>query len=127
MREFGIDRLLTISAFGVGSSNANVFLPMRLVLNHSPMAVGFTDHNAVEKLVREAGKGKEEGGWGLKWTLVRPCMLSDKEEMDIKVLGDDGHGAGHLPSVSRKSVATWVIREGIEKAEWVGRTPVLAN
>ncbi|PVH80846.1 NAD(P)-binding protein [Cadophora sp. DSE1049] len=129
MKEHGIERLITISAVGVGDSNPNVFWPMRMVLNKSAMAVGFKDHEGVEELVRKAGKED-----GLRWTLVRPCMLAGGEEggevLPVKVHGERGEGAGCMPSVTRKSVAEWVVGvalDGVKGGEWIGKTPVLAN
>jgi hypothetical protein len=125
MKKHSIKRLITISAFGVGDSNSNVILPMRMVLNHSPMAFAFSDHNAVEASVRKTAQ-EWEGGT-LEWTLVRPCMLSDGGVKAVKVLGEQGKGAGLLSGVSRGSVATFVVERCLEKGEFVGRTPVISN
>jgi nucleoside-diphosphate-sugar epimerase len=127
MRKFGIKRLITISAFGVGDSNKNVVLPVRLVLNYSSMAYAFEDHGEVEKLVRRtAGEWKREGR-ELEWTLVRPCMLNDKEAAEVKVLGNDGKGAGLMAGISRGSVVRFMVERCLEKGEFVGCTPVICN
>lgn len=129
MKTHGIGRLITISAVGVGDSNPNVFWPMRMVLNRSPMAVGQKDHAGVEELVRRAGKED-----GVRWTLVRPCMLAGGEDggevLPVKVFGERGEGLGCLPSVTRRSVAEWVVGVALDEVkgeDWVGKTPVLAN
>ncbi|KAE9362826.1 NAD(P)-binding protein [Stipitochalara longipes BDJ] len=125
MKTHGIRRLITISAFGVGDSNSQVFWPMKMVLNHSSMAFAFEDHNAVEALVRKTADEWERGK--LQWTLVRPCMLKDAEAGEVKVLGEQGKGVGLLPSVSRETVAGFVVERCLEKEEFVARTPVICN
>ncbi|KAH7370926.1 hypothetical protein BKA65DRAFT_26337 [Rhexocercosporidium sp. MPI-PUGE-AT-0058] len=129
MKKSGILRLITISAFGVGDSNESLIWPMRMLMNRSPMAVGVKDHEGVEEVVRRAGKDD-----GLRWTLVKPCMLAGGEdggeELPVKVLGEKGEGAGCMPSVTRRSVAVWVVRVALDEVDgeqWIGKTPVLAN
>lgn len=100
-----------------------------MVLNKSAMAVGFKDHEGVEELVRKAGREN-----GLRWTLVRPCMLAGGEDggevLPIKIFGERGEGAGWMPSITRRSVADWVVGvalDGVKGEEWIGKTPVIAN
>ncbi|PMD38663.1 NAD(P)-binding protein [Hyaloscypha variabilis F] len=127
MKKHGIKRLITISAFGVGDSNEYVFWPMRMVLNYSAMKVAFEDHNVVEEVVRrEAGEWEGEGK-GLKWTLVRPCMLKEGDGKEVSVFGEQGRGVGLMPSVSRESVARFVVERCLEKEEFVARTPVICD
>jgi putative NADH-flavin reductase len=120
MSAYKIKKLVIISAFGVGDSNPSVWWPMRLVLNKSQMAFAFEDHNSVEEVVRNST--------GVEWTLVRPVMLSDGDESEVTVFGDQGEAVGYVPKVSRASVAGFVVRvAGSESGEWSGRTPVIAN
>lgn len=132
MKKFGIKRLVTISGFGAGDSNRNVFFPMRMILNHSNMTYAYSDHNAVEALVRKVAADSKEGkerervgeGWQLQWTLVRPTMLNDGESKEVKVLGNQGKGAGMMAAVSLASVASFMVRCRIEYGEFVLETPV---
>lgn len=121
MAEFKITKLVTLSAFGTGNSNANVFLPMRVILNHANISIGFKDHKKVEQVIRSDATVE-----GLEWTLVRAVMLSDGEEKEVKVFGEEGKGVGALPSVSRKSVAGFMVK-CLESAECNGKTPVIAE
>ena len=117
----GKTKVVTMQAFGVGSSNKNVWIPMRVVLNYSPMAKGQADHNMVEEVMR---------GSGLKWTLPRPVMLSEGEKKDVRDCGDAGDvkGMGVMPTISRKSVAAFLLDVAEdESGKWVGRTPVILD
>jgi len=117
MKMHGMKKLVTMSAFGVGDSMQSVFLPMRLVLNHSGMVQAFKDHNTLEKVVRNSG---------LEWTLVKPCMLSDGERKEVMVWGNKGKGIGLMPKISRLSVARFIV-ECVEGDKWNGMTPVISD
>ena len=124
MKEFGVRKIVTMQAFGTASSNAAVFWPMRMVLNHSNMAASIMDHDAVDREMKE-----EVTRGTVEWIGVRPVMLSDGEKMSIKVWGDDGKkngGPGMMPSISRKSVAGFIV-DAMEGSEWDGMTPVISN
>lgn len=124
MKVFGVRKIVTMQAFGTGSSNGSVFWPMRMVLNHSNMAASFVDHNAVDREM-----GDEVRKRAVEWVSVRPVMLSDGESKLVKVWGNDGKkngGPGWMPSVSRGSVAGFVV-DAAEGSEWEGMTPVISN
>jgi uncharacterized protein YbjT (DUF2867 family) len=115
----GKTKIVTMQGIGVGSSNKNVWWPMRMLLNHSPIAKGHADHNMVEEVMK---------GSGLKWTLPRPVMLSEGEKKEVRDCGDagDAKGMGLMPSVSRKSVAAFLLDVAEdESGKWIGRTPVI--
>lgn len=124
MRESGtgVKRIVTISAFGVGSSREGVWWPLRWVLFNSGMRVAMDDQNAVEEVVRREGR---DGG--LEWTLVRPVMLGDGPRREVRVFGERGEGTGWVEKVSRETVAGFVIEDCLEKGEWVGKTPVVGE
>lgn len=106
-----------MSAFGVGDSHKNASFAMRLVLDHTNIAYGYKDHNAVEKVVRDSG---------LDWTFVRPGILSDGEKKEVKTWGNEGKGIGMLPKVSRASVAGFMV-ECLEVDKLIGMTPVISE
>ena len=124
IKEKGLEKntkVVTMQAFGAGSSNKNVFWPLRMVLNHTSVAVGQRDHNAVEEVMKDSG---------LKWTLPRPVMLSEGGLEAVKDCGDSGDksGMGLMPSVSRKSVAAFLVDVAEdESGNWIGRTPVIMD
>lgn len=82
------------------------------------MLASMQDHAGVEEVVRSSG---------LEWTLVRPVMLWEGEGSDIKVFGDNGEGVGLVAKVARESVAAFLVGRCLEKGEWVGGTPVIAD
>ncbi|TVY43408.1 Flavin reductase (NADPH) [Lachnellula occidentalis] len=117
MKRHGMRKLVTMSAFGVGDSMPNLILPMRFILGHSNVAVGFKDHLEGEKVIRSSG---------LDWTIVKPAMLKDGERKEVKVWGDQGKGIGMMPSANRASVAGFLV-QCAEGDEWNGMTPVIAD
>jgi hypothetical protein len=126
MKKHKVERVVTLQAFGTGDSRKEVFAPMRWVMECSPMSVGMRDHEMVDqemKLVMKEQTGKE-----IKWTGIRACMLSDGEKKEVTSWGNSGKGVGLVPSVSRRSVAGFlvdVVEDGSTK--WVGETPVVSD
>lgn len=121
MRRYGVRRLVSLSSFGVGESNRNVWWPMRIVMNHASMNVGVKDHGMVEKYMRS------DEGEGIEWVGVKPVMLTGDDKRPVRVLGEAGEGAGMMPSISRASVAGWIVDCVEDGKEWVGKTPVISN
>lgn len=117
MADNGVKRIVIMSAFGVGTSYSNLNFLMRPVVKYSSMAVSFADHGFVEEETKKAG---------LEWTVVKPAMLREGEKMVVKDLGEDGERAGWLPSVTRESVARFMVVV-VEGGEWVGRSVVISN
>ena len=117
MKRHGIMKLVTVSGFGVGDSKSSVFFPVRMLLYHSNIGVGYADHNKVEKEVRASG---------LDWVLVRPVMFNDGPKAEVKTFGNQGKGVGLNPNISRSSVATFVVN-AISASTYDGQTPVIAS
>ena len=86
-------------------------------MNTSNMEVTLEDHNLVDKAVK---------GSGLNFVMVRSAMLKGEEAAAVMDLGDDGEKAGMMPSVSRKSVAGFLL-DAAEQSTWDARTPVISN
>lgn len=61
----------------------------------------------------------------LKWTVFRVPFLTNGLDMPV-VATYTGSGSDGI-SLSRKSLATWVLKEMGEDSEWVGKAPVLSN
>ena len=66
MKTHGVKRLVYMSAFGVGSSYAQLPFAMKAVFRHTNMKFQIEDHEAVDAEVRgKAGEGRPGERWGL--------------------------------------------------------------
>ncbi|KAL6410043.1 NmrA-like protein [Ilyonectria robusta] len=117
MENHGVSKLVYTSAFGVGTSAKNMPLLMRLLVRYSNLGVAYEDHEEVDELVKKSS---------LKWTLVRPVVMTEKEKKDVNILEDDGRGAGLSANISRASVAAFLV-EAAEGEESNRTAPVIAN
>jgi hypothetical protein len=117
MKEHGIKKVVTMSAFGTGDSFPSLNLLMQLVIKMSNMLYTFQDHDLVDREMKESG---------MDFVLARPAMLTDKEARPIKNYGNAGKGSGFMPSISRKSVAVFLV-DAAENNNWDGSTPVISN
>jgi len=82
------------------------------------MAAHFGDHEAVESRFRTEK--------GIDWVLVRATRLTEGEQKAVREFGDDGARAGFFASVSRSSVAKFLV-DVVEGEKWNGSTPVIGN
>jgi NAD(P)H-binding len=112
-----IEKLVVMSMFGAGNSFGNLMFLMRWIMNTSNMDVTLGDHNLVDKAVKASG---------LNFVMVRSAMLKGEEVAAVIDLGDDGEKAGMMPSVSRRSVAGFLL-DAAEQNIWDRRTPVISN
>lgn len=117
MKRYSVKKLVVMSAFGVGDSFPCLNFLMRPVIRCTNMAAQFEDHNLVDQESKESG---------LDWVIVRPAMLKGEEALPVKVLSDTGKEGSFMPSISRRSVAGFLI-DAVEKNSWVSRTPVICN
>jgi hypothetical protein len=117
MQEHGISKIVTMSAFGTGDSFPNLNFLMRLVIKTSNLLYTFLDHDLVDQEMKESG---------VQFVLVRPVMLTDKEVRPVREHGNAGKEAGFMPSISRKSVAVFLV-DTAEKNNWNKSTPVISN
>lgn len=117
MKNNGVKKLVIMSAFGVGSSFKSLNFLMRPIISHTNMSVQFEDHGFVDKETKDSE---------LDWVIVRPAMLKGEEVLPVKVLSDSGKEGGFMPSISRTSVAGFLV-DAAERRTWDGRTPVICN
>ena len=86
-------------------------------MKKSNMVYSFQDQEIVDQEVKESGTD---------FVLVRPAMLTDKEAQPVKNYGNAGKGAGFMPSISRKSIAVFLV-DAAEENNWDRQTPVVSN
>jgi putative NADH-flavin reductase len=115
MRREDVQRLIVVSAFGVGESFyeapfiAKVFF--RLLLRHL-----YADKAIADDFVRRSG---------LDWTIVCPTMLTDGPATGSYRSGEHLELRG-MPKISRADVADFIVRE-LADAQWVRKTVVLST
>ena len=117
MQSQGLKKLVIMSAFGVGDSFQNLNFLMKPVIKYTNMSAQFQDHNLVDEETR---------GSQLDWVLVRPVMLKGEEALPVKELGDTGEGVSFMPSISRASVARFLVN-AVEIDKWNRKSPVICN
>jgi hypothetical protein len=54
-------------------------------------------------------------------------MLNDGEVAEVRVLGNEGKGAGFMAGISRASAVRFMVERCLEKGEFVRCTPVICN
>lgn len=117
MQQHGVSKIVTMSAFGVADSDPNVFCAIRAVLRKTNMKFQFEDHDFVDEEMKQSGAN---------FVLVRPAMLTEGENLPVRIFGNSGEGAGWIPKISRKSVAHFIL-DACETGTWDRQTPVIAN
>ncbi|KAH7018590.1 uncharacterized protein B0I36DRAFT_40963 [Microdochium trichocladiopsis] len=111
-------KLVVNSSHGVGASAPSLLLAFHLLFSVWPrMRLSQAAHEEADNLVMASG---------LKFVVARPARLTAGEAAEVKAYSDSGKGIGAMPSISRASVAKWLV-SAAETAEWDGRAPVLAN
>lgn len=112
-----IRKLVVLSSSGAGDSFANLNFMMQWIMKSSNMAQTIEDHNLVDEAVK-AGS--------LPFVLVRPAMLKNADVAPLKFYGNDGKGAGIMPSTTMKSVASFLLDVTVD-GQYDGTTPMVTN
>ena len=114
MEQFGVRRLVLVSAFGVGESHRDAPLIPRILYR---LLLGdiFADKKAAEDFVRSSS---------LDWTFVYPVMLTDGPLTGKYRAGErlELHG---MPKVSRADVAHFTLTEA-EKGAFIRKIAVIS-
>ncbi|EME39734.1 NAD(P) binding domain-containing protein [Dothistroma septosporum NZE10] len=119
MRKHSVNRLVILSASGVGSSFAQSAWPLRMMFRHTNLSYAYEDHDAVDREVRELAD--------VEWTMFRPCMLKDGKALPIKEYGEDGKGLSMFAGVTRASVAEALVSGAADERRWRHQAVVIAN
>jgi NAD(P)H-binding len=117
MKIHGTRKIVIMSAYGVGDSFPHLNFLMRPVIRHTNMSAQFQDHDLVDAETKQSE---------MKWVLVRPAMLKGEVASPVKVIGNTGKGGSFMPSISRASVAGFLV-DAVEKSTWDSSTPVICN
>lgn len=118
MRKFNIPKIVTMSAFGVGSSSPHLNIILRVLIRKlSNMSYQFKDHDLVDTEVKASG---------INYVLVRPSMLTEGPPAPIREWGEKGVGVGMLYKITRESVAEFLVDAAVE-AKRNRETVVITN
>ena len=117
MKQYGVRKLVTLQALGVGDSWPSLFWLVKLLVSFTNMGIGYKDHELAEEVIKQSG---------LTYVLARPIRLVDGPSTDIHFFGNDGQGIGAFGTISRQSVATFLV-DAAEKDDWNGKTPAISN
>ena len=115
MRAQGVKRLICVTGFGAGDSQASISclqrLPFQIVFGRA-----YDDKSSQERLIKESE---------LDWTIARPGVLTSGPRTGrYQILSEPSQWRNGI--ISRSDVAEFLVRQ-IEDKTYVRKTPVLVN
>ena len=115
MKSKGVKRLIAVTGFGAGESEANIGflqrLPFKFLLGRA-----YDDKGLQERLIKDSG---------LDWTIARPGMLTSGARTGrYKILTDASQWRNGI--ISRANVADFLVRQ-INDQTYVRQAPALVN
>ncbi|KAK5034302.1 hypothetical protein LTS07_003222 [Exophiala sideris] len=100
MREQEVTKLVVLSAFGVGNTFQQLYLPLRILFRYTNMAVQFEDHDAVD--------------------------AHDETSKPLRILDEKTSELGMFASCTRANVAEFLVNAA-EVQEFEKKAVVIAN
>ncbi|MDX2017545.1 MAG: NAD(P)H-binding protein [Planctomycetota bacterium] len=115
MARAGVDRLICMTAIGLGESRTRGRWVFRSIIR--PLLLGriYADRERQERLVRASG---------VRWSLVRPAELTDAPAGPWRAVDPDDHTGAEPARVPRATVAGFLMHEAAT-GEFLGRAPIL--
>lgn len=95
-----INRVITISAWGVHETKKDLPFWFKWLIDHSNMAVAYQEHEAQEELLKNSG---------LNWTSLRPVILTNSKKQRTVKVSDKGEPITGL-FISRYGVAQFALK-----------------
>ncbi|KAJ5740537.1 hypothetical protein N7493_000409 [Penicillium malachiteum] len=118
MKEFGVQKIVILQAFGVGTSWDNMPCMLQLLMSKSNMRYQYDDHNHTDREIQESG---------VNFVFVRPARLVESTDKTVaREWPNEGKGMSLMASCSRKSVAHFLVSAATQKT-WDGQAPVITN
>lgn len=115
MKNAGVRRVITISAWGVGDSYKEVNWLFRFLINKTKVGIAYAGHADQEKIFRQSG---------LDWTAVRPVGLTNETfNWPIRVSFNGEKKLGM--TISRKNVAKFML-DILEDKKYFQTTPSIS-
>lgn len=116
MKERGINRIILMTALGVGDSYHYIPWSFKFLMKISNIRYAYLDHDRQEKVLEKSG---------LDWTIVRPVMLTDRTG-DLSII-TTAEGNGNIKkSITREAVASFML-DCVEKGLYIHRKPGISN
>lgn len=116
MGETGAKRIITVSAWGVGDSYAEINGIFRFLINKTNVGTAYAGHEKQEKVLKESD---------LDWTAVRPVGLSNDSKHHLIRISQNGSKKLRM-MISRKDVAKFML--GIlDDVKYYKTTPSISN
>lgn len=117
MKQYNVPKIVVMQALGVGDSFPNLPVWMRSVRHWTYMKHSYDDHDLVDKEIKASG---------INYVLPRPPLLTNGRATPVRTFGNTGRGIGNFATVSRKSIADFLL-DACEKKDWDRSTPVIAS
>ena len=114
MQQAGVQRLILVSAFGVGASHRDAPVIPRIMYSLLLRDL-FADKQVAEDIVRRSN---------LDWTIVHPVLLTDGP-LTTKYRTGERLALRGLPKISRADVAHFILAE-IDRRAFVGKVAVVS-
>jgi putative NADH-flavin reductase len=116
MEEKGIKRIVLMTALGVGDSAKEIPVFFRFFMMLSNIKYAYKDHDKQEKFLENSN---------LDWTIVRPVMLTDKDDQ-LSVIDNLSGDKKIRTEISRNAVAHFIL-DCIEKGQFLKQKPGISN
>lgn len=116
MNEEGINRIVIMTALGVGDTSHEIPLFFKILMRISNIRYAYADHDRQEKELENSG---------LDWTVVRPVMLTEDNE-NLEVIHKIKSNGKIKSAISRKAVANFMI-DCLEKDLFIKDKPGISN
>jgi putative NADH-flavin reductase len=116
MNENQIKRIVLMTALGVSDSEKEVPWLFRFLVRISNIKYAYIDHEIQEKMLENSS---------LDWTILRPVMLTDKNEK-LSVIHRIGKEGILKSQVSRNAMAHLIL-DSIEKELFIKQKPGISN
>ena len=114
MRAQGLQRVILLSAFGVGETFEQASVVQRLAYRTLLRQI-FADKAKADAMLRQSG---------LDWTLVYPTVLTNGPRTNTYRVGEK-LAMKAMPKISRADVAVFMLAQ-LSAAEWLRRTAVIS-
>jgi uncharacterized protein YbjT (DUF2867 family) len=112
----GVQRVIIVSAWGVGDSKNDIPFWLRWLINYTNMGPVYAEHEKEEKLLANSN---------LNWTAVRPVALSDSKKLKTLKVSFNNFPKPSL-QISRQSVAKFIV-DMVKSDKYDRKSPIISE